>query len=125
MSFGLNHYRLIYYELFDILRGHQLGMPVINNLIDDLINQYEVFSDTFFVKDSAEVTEDFHHSVQDIHYIGWRNIMFSCCHKEYSKFFCVKVVYSVHIEAWRWVTLPEFDFTEEHFTCFSSEIQTN
>ena len=41
-------------------------MPEINDFIDDLVNKHEVFADAFFIQDAAIVTENFHHSVNDV-----------------------------------------------------------
>lgn len=72
-------------------------MAVVNDLIDDLIDEHEVLSDTLFIKDPAEVSEDLHHSVKDIHHIGRRHVLLGSCHKEDSELLGVEVVYPIHI----------------------------
>jgi vesicle coat complex subunit len=125
LNFGLDKNRLIDNKLFDVLGSHKLRVAIVNNLIDDLIYQYEVLPDAFFIKDTAEVTEDFHHPVQDIHNIGWRDIMLGSGHEVYSEFLSIEVVNAIHIKAWRRIALPELDLSKEDLTCFSSEIQTD
>ena len=100
-------------------------MPVINDLIDDLIDEHKILPDTLLIEDAAEVTEDLHHPVQDVHDIGGRDIVLGSCHKEYSKLLRVEVANPVHVEAWGRVSLPELHFSEEDLTCLSTEIQTD
>ena len=42
-------------------------MPVVNNLVDDLIDQYKVLANALLVQDTAVVTEDLHHAIDDVH----------------------------------------------------------
>lgn len=72
-------------------------MPVVNNLINDFIDQHEVFPNCFLVEDSAVISENFHHSVDDIHHKTWRNIIFGRGDKVDSKLFCEKIVEALDI----------------------------
>ncbi len=100
-------------------------MPIVDDLIYDFINQHEILPDTFLIKDTAEVTEDLHHSVEDIHHIWGLDIMFRCSHKVYSKFLSVEVVDSIHVEAWGRVTLPELNFPKEYLTSLSAKVKAD
>ena len=46
-------------------------------------------------------------------------------HKVYSKFLSIEVVDSIHIEAWRRISLPELYFSKEYFTSFSAEVKAD
>ena len=100
-------------------------MSIVDDLINDLINQHEILPDAFLVKNTAKVAEDFHHSVQDIHDIGGLDIVLGCCHKVYSKFLSVEVIYTIHVEAWGRVTLPELNFSKEYLTGLSAEVKAD
>lgn len=58
------------------------------------------------------------------------------CYKEYSELFSIEIVYAIYIlyksliiilyyKAWGRVTLPELNFSKEHFTGFSAKIKAN
>ena len=72
-------------------------MPVVNNFINDLIDQHEVFPNGLFVADSTVISENFHHSVDDIHDKTWRNIVFGRGDEVYSKLFREEIVEALDI----------------------------
>lgn len=63
-----NQYRLVNNVLPNVLGCHKLGMPVINYLIDYLIDKYEVFSYRLFIQDTTVVSKHFHHAVDHVVY---------------------------------------------------------
>ena len=67
-------------------------MSVINNLINDLVNKDEILSDCLFIEHSAIVSENLHHTVDDVHHKAWRNIVLGGGHKVNSKLFCKEIV---------------------------------
>ena len=72
-------------------------MPVVNNLVNDLIDQHKVFSNGLFVEDSAVISEHFHHSVDDVHHKTWRNIVFGGRNEVDSKFLREEIVEALDI----------------------------
>ena len=44
-------------------------MSIVNDLIDNFIDQHEILSNALLIEDTAEVTKDLHHSVQDVHHV--------------------------------------------------------
>ena len=72
-------------------------MPVVNNLVNDLIDQHEIFPNGLFVKDSAVIPKDFHHSVDDVHHKTWRNIVFGGRNEVDSKLLREEIVEALNI----------------------------
>ena len=72
-------------------------MPVVNNLVNDLIDQHKVFSNGLFVEDSAVISEHFHHSVDNIHHETWRNVVFGSRNEVDSKLFREEIVEALDI----------------------------
>jgi hypothetical protein len=60
-------YCIAYSVLSDVFGRYQLRMSIINNFVNDFINEHKVFSNGFFIQHSAVVSENFHHSVDDVH----------------------------------------------------------
>lgn len=114
-------------------------MPVINDLIDDLVDEDEVLPDALFIEDPTEVSEDFHHPVEDVHHVGGGHVVLGGCHKEYSKLLCVEVIDPIHVlqhqslvhegggyyKAWRRIALPELDLSKEYLTGLPAKVQTD
>ena len=74
-----------------------LGVAVINHLIDDLVNQHKVLPNALFVQHSTVVSEDLHHSVQDIEHITGLDVVTRGGHKVNSKLLREEVVDSIDI----------------------------
>ena len=72
-------------------------MAIINHFIDDLINENKIFSDTLFIENATVIPENLHHSVKNIQYVGWLNIVSRRGHKIDSKLLCEEVVYPIDI----------------------------
>lgn len=121
-------------ELLDGLGCHQLRVPVVDDLVNDLVYEHEVLANALLVKDAAEVAEYLHHAVEDVHHIGRRHVLLSRRDEVYPELLCVEVVDAVHVlnfrvgeayEAGRRVPLPEFDFAEEDLTGFTAKVQSD
>ena len=125
LGLGLDENGLIHDELFDVLSGHQLGMPIIDDLIDDLVDKHEILPDALLVEDPAEVAEDLHHPIQDVHDIGRGDGVLGRRDKEYSEFLGIEVVDPIHVEARGRISLPEFHLSEEDLTRLSPEVQAD
>ena len=135
MSLLLNQNRFINYILLDVFCSHLLWVSIIDDFIDNLINQHEILPNTLFIQNSTEVSKYFHHSIQNVHHIWRRDIVFCCCYKKDSKFFCVKVIDPIDIldkfkiyisyKTWRRIALPKLYFSEEYLTCLSSQIESD
>lgn len=72
-------------------------MAIINHFINDLINEYEILPDTLFIKNATVVSENLHHSVKNIQYVGWLNIVSRRGYKIDSKLLREKVIYPINI----------------------------
>jgi len=72
-------------------------MPIINHLVNDLIDQHEVFTNTLFVEHPTVVSENFHHSVQDVENRRRLNVVLGRCHEVDAEFLGEEVVDAVNI----------------------------
>ena len=72
-------------------------MAIINHFINDLINEYEILPDTLFIKNATVVSENLHHSVKNIQYVGWLNIVSRRGYKIDSKLLREEVIYPINI----------------------------
>ena len=72
-------------------------MAIINHFIYDLINEYKILPDTLFIKDTTVVSENLHHSVKNIQYVGWLNIVSRRGYEIDSKLLREKVIYPINI----------------------------
>ena len=66
MRLRLDQDWLVHDELADVLCGHELGVPIVDHLVDDLIYQHKVLANALLIEDSTVVTEDLHHAVDDV-----------------------------------------------------------
>ena len=72
-------------------------MAIIDHLIDDLVDEYEVFANTLLVKDAAVVTEDLHHAVDDVHDGAGSCIGLAGRHKVDAELLGEEVVHSIDV----------------------------
>lgn len=72
-------------------------MSIIYNLIDYLIDEHKIFTNGFLVQYSAIVSENFHHTINDVHNEAGRNVIFSSCHKINTKFLGKEVIQTLDI----------------------------
>jgi hypothetical protein len=72
-------------------------MPVVNYLVDDLVNEHEILPDSLFVEDSAVVPEDLHHSIDDVHDKAGGDIVLGCGHKVDAELFSEKVIQTIDV----------------------------
>ena len=92
-----NNNWVAYSVLSYVLCSNKLWMPIVNYLINNFINEYKVFTNTFFIEHTAIVSENLHHSVYNIHNKWWRNIILSRSHKVYAKFFGKEVIQALYV----------------------------
>ena len=71
-------------------------MSVVNDLIDDLIDEHKVLPNTLLIQHSAIVSEDFHHSIQEVHDEGGRYVVLCSGHEEDPKLLGIEEVDSLH-----------------------------
>ena len=50
-------------------------MAVVNNFIDDFVDQDKVFPDSLLIDDSAIISKDLHHPVDNIMHKTWRDVV--------------------------------------------------
>ena len=72
-------------------------MSIINDFVNYLVNEHEVFPNRLLVEDATIVTEYFHHSVDHVMHDRRRNIVLSCRHKVNTKLFSEEIVDSIHM----------------------------
>ncbi len=97
LLFLLNKNRFIDNELLDTFSGHQLRMSIVNNFINDLVDEYEILSNTFLIQDSTVISEDFHHSVENVHHKRGGHIELCGCDEEDAKLLRVEIVDALYI----------------------------
>lgn len=81
----------------NILGSDQLRMPIVNNLINNLINEDEVFPDGFLIEGAAVVSENFHHPVDDVHHETWGHVVLGSGHEVDAELFREKIVEALDI----------------------------
>ena len=72
-------------------------MAIINHFINDLIDEHKILPDTLLIKNTTVVSENLHHSVKNIQYVGWLNIVSRRGYKIDSKLLREKVIYPINI----------------------------
>ena len=72
-------------------------MSIINNLIDDLVDEHEVFADALLVKHAAVITKDFHHSIKNIEDSTRLHIVLGGRNEEDAKLLGEEVVHAINI----------------------------
>ena len=97
LGFGLNEHWLIDNELADVLRGHQLRMAIVYHLVNNLIYEDEILPDGFFVEHAAIISENLHHSVNDVENGRRRHICLRRCHEVNPKLLREEVIHTVHM----------------------------
>jgi len=97
LSLGRDQDWLIHDELTDVLSGHKLSVTVIYHFINDLVDKHEVLPDTLFIEHTAVVTENLHHSVDDIENSGRGDVRLACSHEVDSKFLGEEIIDTIHM----------------------------
>ena len=72
-------------------------MAIIDHLIDDLVDEDEVFANALLVEDSAVVAEDLHHTVDDIHDGAGSGVGLAGRHKVDAELLGEEVVHSIDV----------------------------
>lgn len=93
----MNQDSLIDNELFDVFSSHELGVSIVNDLIDNLVYQHEVLPYALLIEHSTVVSEDLHHSIQDVHHERRRHIVLGCCYEEDAELLRVEEVNAFHV----------------------------
>ena len=88
---------LVHNELTDVLSGHKLGVSVIDHFVNDLVDKHKVLSNALLVEYTTVVTENLHHSVDDIENGGWRDICLASCHEVDSEFLGEEIIDTIHM----------------------------
>ena len=97
LSLWLNQYWLVDDELADVLSCNQLSMAIIDHFIYDLVDEDEVFANALFIQDTAVITEDLHHSINDVHDGAGSGIGLTCSHKVDAELLGEEVVHSIDV----------------------------
>ena len=72
-------------------------MPVVYDLIDDLVDEHEVLPYALLVEHAAVVPEHLHHAVDDVHHEGRRDVVLRGGHEVDPKFLREEVVQSLDV----------------------------
>ena len=72
-------------------------MPIVDNLVNDLVNKHEVLSNGLFVEHAAVVSEDLHHAIDNVQDGRRGHISLACRHKVYSKLLREEVVDTIDV----------------------------
>ena len=71
-------------------------MTVINDFINNLIDQHEIFPNALLIQNSAIVSKHLHHPVQYVHHKRGRDVVLGSRYKEYAKLLGIEKVDSLH-----------------------------
>lgn len=66
-NLGLNDNCVADRVLSDVLGRHELRVSIVNDLVDDFIDEYEVLADALLVEHATVISKDFHHAINDVH----------------------------------------------------------
>jgi len=98
-------------------------MAVVNNFIDDFVDQDKVFPDSLLIDDSAIISKDLHHPVDNIMHKTWRDVVLGGGDKVDTELLGEHVVEAINVERWWRVSLtPSVHLPIENFTSFSPEV---
>lgn len=67
-------------------------MPIVNDLVDDLVDEHEILPNALFVQHAAIVPKNLHHSIDDVKDGRWRHIRLTRSHKVNAKLLSEEVV---------------------------------
>ena len=97
LGLGLDEHGFVDDELANVLGGDQLGVSIVDHLVNDFVNEHKVLADGLFVEDAAVVAEDLHHAVDDVHNGGRRHVRLARRHEVDAKLFREEVVHAVDV----------------------------
>lgn len=72
-------------------------MSIVNYFVYDLINKNEIFSNALLIEYATVIPKHLHHSIDNVHHVGGRNIVFGSRNKINAKLFCEEVVEALDI----------------------------
>jgi hypothetical protein len=87
----------VHNEWADMFSLNELGVPVVDDLVYDFINEHEVFTDSLFVEHSAVVSEHLHHAVYQVDDSSGLHVVLAGSYEVNAKLLGKEVVHSIHI----------------------------
>ena len=97
MALRLDQNGFIDNELADVFCCDELRMPVVDHLVNDLVDEHKVLSNAFLVEYAAVVAEDLHHAIDDVKNGRGRHVCLAGCNEVDSEFLGEEVVDSINI----------------------------
>ena len=72
-------------------------MAVIDHFVNNLIDEHKVLANAFFVENATIVSEDFHHTVQNVENRRWLNVVLRGGDKVDAEFLCEEIVDAINV----------------------------